>query len=75
MTDYQKAGSIYSDLGNELYESYTLPGMAVLYSKLSLYDTAEKIRPKLKDYFSRNIQPLDVAINPTIKPKTTLNWI
>lgn len=62
MTDYQKARSIYSDLGNELYESYALSGIAVLYSKFSLYDEAEKIRLKLKDYFSRNNQPVDVAI-------------
>jgi hypothetical protein len=62
MTEYQKARSIYSSIGNELYESYALSGIVILYSKFSLYDEAEKIHLKLKNYYSRNNQPTYVAI-------------
>lgn len=62
MKDYQVANDIYQTLGNREYQNYTLGGIAILYSKFSLYDEAEKIRNQLKTYYEEIDSPMDVAI-------------
>lgn len=62
MNDYQKARNIYQSLGNEQYEHFALSGIAILFSKFSIYDEAEKIRNELRDYYQKTGSPIDKAI-------------
>jgi len=62
MGDYQTANIIYEAQGKKDFQSYTLAGMAILYSKFSLFDEAEEIRNQLKTYYTESNSPLDIAI-------------
>lgn len=62
MEDFQIASRIYEKLGIEDYQNFTLAGMAILYSKFSLFDEAEKIRNQLQKFYRDSGNLMDLAI-------------
>jgi signal transduction histidine kinase len=62
MKDYQTANEIYEKLGKQDYQNFTLAGIAVLYSKFSLYDEAEQIRNQLQEYYRESGSLIGLAI-------------
>ncbi|WBL43222.1 sensor histidine kinase [Algoriphagus halophytocola] len=62
MQDYQEAEKIYSALGDEEYANYVKGGMAILFSKFSIFNKAEKIRNELISYALANENLQEYAI-------------
>ncbi|WP_158527877.1 tetratricopeptide repeat-containing sensor histidine kinase [Algoriphagus ratkowskyi] len=62
MQDYQTARNIYHSLNNSEYVNYVDGGMAILFSKFSIYNEAEKIRNSLISAYKKNEDFFSVAI-------------
>lgn len=62
MKDYQTANEIYEKLGKKDYQNFTLGGIAILYSKFSLYDEATEIRNQLQEYYRESGSLMELAI-------------
>ncbi|WP_111609957.1 tetratricopeptide repeat-containing sensor histidine kinase [Algoriphagus yeomjeoni] len=62
MQDYQQARDIYSKLGDKEYVNYVNGGMAILFSKFSIYNEAEKIRTALISTYEEEESIFNVAI-------------
>ena len=62
MQDYQNARDIYSKLGDKEYVNFVHGGMAILFSKFSIFNEAEKIRNSLITTYQQEESNFNVAI-------------
>jgi len=62
MKDYQTANDIYEKLGELDYQYFSLAGITILYSKISLYDEAVQIRNQLQKCYRESRSFMGLAI-------------